>query len=310
MRSSDDNMTFGAVIISRNTSAMTVDSLESLRRCGIKDLVLVDNDSDDGTVDAVRELFPDIVIIANKENTGYAKAVNIGVGASSSKFVMAANADTIFNETVFDGFNTLAEDDKIGVCAGRQLFPDGSPQRSYGFLFDMKGVLSDLFYVEKIVLFLENKRYRSGKPAKMKTVDYADGAALWLDRDLFDRLGGFDERFFFYGEEADYCKRVADAGKKVVFEPKVNYVHYRGASSGGEKFTRAKIDMLTKSKVIFARKHFSPLKTKIQVIFEVLHHAVNALAFAASAVQAGQKGIEKSRINLDFAKSYIGNLRK
>jgi GT2 family glycosyltransferase len=233
----------------------------------------VDNNSSDNTVSELRNRYPDIRIIANDSNLGYAKAINIGVKNSDSEYLLLSNADVIYEENGIETILTyLEKNPTVGVVGVQQTFPDGSWQYSYGDLPGVRLGLKDLFMISTFQRALRKLFWNKIKIDRFpKSVGYADGGSLFTRSDLFKRVGGFDEDYFFYTEEADYCYKVQVVNFYVIFYPKVNIIHLRGGSSENGGKNAKMLQIFVNSKMLFCKKHFSKYSASIFKTLEFKH---------------------------------------
>jgi N-acetylglucosaminyl-diphospho-decaprenol L-rhamnosyltransferase len=199
-------------------------------------LIVVDNGSTDGTIELVRACGSELELIAWPENRGYAPAVNEAVAAARGDDVLLLNPDV--EAPTPEGVRTLAAfaaaHPRAAVVAPRLLYPDGRPQPSARRFPSLLAMLGSLRAAAR---FTPAKRsyddYVSPSWASSHTpVDWVIGAAMLLRRAAFDAVGGWDERFFLYMEDADYCRRCWRAGLETWLVPSVSVRHgYARASS-------------------------------------------------------------------------------
>ncbi|HYF02178.1 MAG TPA: glycosyltransferase family 2 protein, partial [Patescibacteria group bacterium] len=228
------------IIISYNCAVLTLKCIESVFKTHpTARVTIVDNASTDNSPSIIRQNFPEIQIIENKENRGYAGAVNIGMKATQAPFAIISNADVEFFENSIELLkNVLKNNSRIGAAGPQQVYPDGGWQRSYGIQPGIGEVLRELVlwtYVDYALNRLAWKFFKKGefsqKSDVYKNVQYLDGAVIAVSREAFEQLRGFDEDFFFYAEEADFCLRLQKSGWKVVHVPYSRVLHHRGGSS-------------------------------------------------------------------------------
>jgi GT2 family glycosyltransferase len=226
------------VIVTYNSRAVIDTCLASMKehtRDVSFEAIVVDNASSDGTAAHVREVHPWARVIERATNGGLSAAVNDGVAASSGRYVMALNPDTRIDA---DALSTLAAfldaHPDVGVAAPKLLDDDGTLQLSCRAF---PGYSTALFgrYSLLTRLFPNNKRSREYllsdfDHASERDVDWASGAALMFPRAVFDRVGGWDAGFFMFNEDVDFCKRVRDAGLRVVYLPEAVVYHEIGVS--------------------------------------------------------------------------------
>ncbi|GFN23664.1 hypothetical protein TAMC210_19810 [Thermanaeromonas sp. C210] len=154
----------------------------------------------------------------------------------------------------------------------QQVFPDGKWQRSYG---DIPGPLSS---IKNILGITSSKHLLKALTwpwfrwdRKPREVGYIDGAVMAIRREAFEAVGGFDEDFFFYGEDVDFCMRLRKAGWKVVFLPEAKVIHVRGGSSTkvcpDDRFLKLQVQ----SNMLFLRKHYPEWKIHLTLILQLIY---------------------------------------
>lgn len=268
-------MQISVVIVSYNTSNLTLKCIESIKKYFLvhtKEIIVVDNHSFDDTCKLIKKQHQDVKLIENKENLGFSKSVNIGVRISQSDFVAVLNSDTEFFDDSYSELFKVA-DAKLGIACPQYLFPDMSWQRSYGDVPSVKSAIKDLFGINWFKEFLSKKNFsiESSNKETPHNVPYCDGAGFLINKRNFETIGGFDEKFFFYSEEADFAIRAKKANLNVLFVPSAFLLHLRGGSVSFEKIENTAKN-LTYSKLQFLRKHSSLINTKLFLLFEFLYY--------------------------------------
>lgn len=243
------------VIVSYNTADLLEACLRSLTRAqqpskGME-IVVVDNNSKDGSVEMVRAKFPNVILIANDHNKGFAAANNQGVEGATGKHLLFLNSDTkVKPDAIVKPLKFLKTHPQVGAITVKLRLPDGNidPDNHRGFptpwvaLTHFMG-LSKLFPQSKIF----NRYFQSYRNFNsIHAVELTAGSYLMMPAKLFKALNGWDEAYFFYGEDIDLCYRIHEAGYKIIYYPKVEVTHYKGASSGIRK-EGAKVTTATKS---------------------------------------------------------------
>ena len=261
-------MKLSIIIVSWNVGEDLLRCLESIkenRPCERFETIVIDNGSTDGTVEAVRKSFPEVVIIVNDENRGFAAANNQGIVQSKGEYVLLLNPDTIVHSGAMDtliGFMDSHPD--IGVCGPKLLNEDGSTQRSVRRLPTFRAVLYRHTIFKLTGLFREQYNKWMMKDFTydcQKEVFQLMGAALLIRQSVIDQVGLMDENFFMYYEEVDLCYRIKQAGWHITFIPKAVITHL-GGQSAGQIPVRTRI-MMVKSLLIFFRKHRGKFSTGI-----------------------------------------------
>ncbi len=268
------------ILISYNNATQTIDCIKSILETCINapGLIIVDNASADDTVMQVLKRFPDAQVIENDKNLGYAKAVNIGAAKSDAEILVVSNTDVVYHPGCLDGLiKYLSENPGVAVAGPQQLYGDGSWEYSYGNFPGLKMGLRDLLMIESTHTGIRKFLWPETRLDKVpKKVDYIDGAIMAIRKSVFDELGGFDEDFFFYTEEAEFCFRVVKSGYDISFVPYLTATHYRGGDIAEKVFDEKSAEMMIGSKLLFCSKHRTSIETKIYSVFEMLSSLKNA----------------------------------
>ena len=232
--------------------------------------VVVDNASTDDTVKIIRSRYPEVRLIETRENLGYGKGLNLGFRGTKSEFVIFSNPDVVFMpESIQRMVNHLRHHPGLAITAPQQMFPDRSWQRSYG---DLPGIWSGIRDAAGITSF-RNQLRRHFWPRRLdrkpREVPYLDGAVLTVRRKAFLEIGGFDEAFFFYSEEADLCARFRIAGWKVEFLPAAEVIHIRGASSTTAEAPDRFVRYMVESQFLLATKHLPRQRARAYAMLQI-----------------------------------------
>ena len=205
-----------------------------------RDVVVVDHGSTDGTLDLVRERFPDVRIV-EQENLGFGGGNNRGIAETDAPWVLLLNSDAWFADD--DGLARLlafaAERPDAAVVGPRLRNTDGSLQRSVRGFPTLWGLATEYLFLRKLRpgSRLLNPLYAGGfDHESVREADYLYGACLLVRRAAVEEVGGLDEDFFMFSEETEWCYRFRQAGWSVVFAPVADVVHVGGASHGGKLF--------------------------------------------------------------------------
>jgi GT2 family glycosyltransferase len=199
--------------------------------------VVVDNDSRDGVEQLLEREFPSTRLIANRENLGYATAVNQGIAATSGEFVLVVNPDCFLDPDAVHALRQHLRGHPHTAIAGPKLLnPDGSLEYSArafpdatAFLFNRYSLLTRLFPGNPY-----SRRYlmTDWDHASAREVDWLSGACLMVRRRAIEGVGPMDEGFFMFNEDVDWCRRMKAGGWAVVYVPAACAVHHVGASRG------------------------------------------------------------------------------
>ncbi|MBR9975534.1 MAG: glycosyltransferase family 2 protein, partial [Bacteroidetes bacterium] len=249
------------VIVSYNVRDLLESCLQSLYTAlaGIShEVFVVDNRSDDGTVDMLRHRFPQVSLIASEKNLGFAGGNNLALAHASGELLLLLNPDTLVQEdTVSTMQRFFRENGDVGMASCKIIKPDGSLELACRRSFPSPWVsftklsgLSTLF--PKSPLFARyNLTYLSEDESY--EVDAISGSFMMLRHTVYEAIGGLDESYFMYGEDLDYCYRTQKAGWKLAYVPDTKIIHY-----GGESTKRSSIDAhaeFYRAMQVFARKN-------------------------------------------------------
>ena len=232
------------IIVNYNTKQLLDDCLRSLKEAmppaGGMELIVVDNASSDGSQAMVQEKYPQVKLVASEENRGFAAANNMGTAVADGKYLLFLNSDTrVRQNALVEPLNYLAGQHYIGALTARLIYPNGErdPDNHRGFPTPWNAFchftgLSKLFpdHPHYNGYFMSYANFDETHP-----VDVIAGSYMMMPMALFQKLGGWDETYFFYGEDIDFCYRIRQAGYQIVYYPHVEVVHYKGASSGLRK---------------------------------------------------------------------------
>ncbi len=261
------------------------------------DIVVVDNGSTDGSVDLVQSRYPHVRLVANECNRGFAAANNQAIQDTSGRYVLLLNSDTVvLGDVLRRSVEYMDNQPDVGAMGCRVLNPDGTLQRTC-FMFP------SLVNLTLLTLGVENLRWpRFVGRRKMldwdrdteRDVDVVTGCYLLVRRDVIDQVGMLDESFFFYGEEADWCRRMRNAGWKVRFAPVGEIIHHGGASA---RLLNAQRDvMLTQALVRLHRKHGGVIPAAVAWSILLCFNASRAVGWTLlGAMKRTERAIERGR---------------
>jgi len=226
------------IIVNYKTKALTLDCIRSVyEECRGQsfEIILADNNSEDGTVEAVRELHPGVQVIALEKNVGFARANNAAAKYASGEYILLLNPDTVvLDNAIFRLLEFAKQNPHGGVWGGRTVFADRSlnPPSCWGKLtiWNLFCNLSGLSGVLPNSPLFNSVSYGGWLRDSVREVDIITGCFLLIRRSLWDRLGGFDPVYFMYGEDSDLSLRVKALGFRPMITPHATIVHYNGAS--------------------------------------------------------------------------------
>lgn len=229
------------IVINFGSHQLVANLLSSLRehadRTLMREVIVVDNgypDMGDARTVVRGERYPFPIRFVQNSERSYASGINRGAEVSVGEYVTVVNNDVQWlpEWSIAPVLHAMTADPCVGIAGLQLVFPDGSWQRSYGRFPSLSEGLRTALFMDVLLNALAAVRHRLGLGRRRpKRVDYVDGAFMLIRRQCLRSLGGFDERFRFYGEDPDFCWRAAEAGWTSLFVPSTRLMHMRGASS-------------------------------------------------------------------------------
>lgn len=205
-------MDLSVIIVTLNNKKILEECINSINahtRAVSFEIIVVDNNSADGTQQLIKARYPGAALIENNENLGFSKANNQGLKTAKGRYVLVLNDDTYVKDDSFSKLVVFMDDNpEIGICGPKLLNIDGSIQRQGSIL--------------------SARKWLSKNPTEVSLII---GACMLIRRSVLDRIGFFDENIFFYNDDLDLCKRARSAGFKVVYSPIAEVYHYGGYST-------------------------------------------------------------------------------
>ena len=251
------------IVVSYNTRDLTLKCLETLyaqtREVRFRTVVW-DNASSDGSAEAVATAFPQVELIASPDNLGFAHANNLVAAEACTEWLLLLNPDTEVHDGAVDRLLAFAKaHPEAGITGGRTVFPDGSLNIASCWMkvtpwsaFCQASGLSAVFKGSE--LFNPEGMGAWGRDT-VREVDIVVGCFLMITRALWTELGGFDLKYFMYGEEADLCLRAAAKGYRPMITPEAEIMHLVGASYGNRA---EKLARVAKARTTLIRDHWTP----------------------------------------------------
>ncbi len=285
-------MKLSIVIVNYNVEHFLEQCLLSVRQAlkGIEaEVFVVDNNSVDGSVVMVRNKFPEVILIENKENRGFSRANNQAIHQSKGEYVLLLNPDTVVEESTFskviEFMDQTPDAGGLGVMMvdGKGNFlPESkrglpTPEISFYKMFGLSAIFPRSRRFGKYHLSYLDKH-------KIHQVDVLSGAFMFLRREVLDKTGLLDETFFMYGEDIDLSYRILKAGYKNYYFPETRIIHYKGEST--KKSSANYVFVFYNAMIIFARKHYA--REKLRLFVTVINLAIYfraALALVARFVR-------------------------
>ena len=222
------------IIVNFNTRADVLACLDSLTRYPPSmphEIVVVDNASNDGSVEAIRSQAPRVRLIALPRNAGFGAANNVAFRESAAPLVLFLNSDTRVNAGAIDTLVARLSETGAVAAGPRLVDAEGRPEIPYGAMLSP--------FTEMVQLARQRaarsssaaaRRYVEFLMSREREVDWVSGACLLVRREAADAAGVFDERFFLYEEDVDFCASLRRAGGRILYTPRAEIIHSRGRS--------------------------------------------------------------------------------
>lgn len=232
------------IIISYNTREFLKKCVESIRESFEKkisyEIIIVDNNSDDGTIDEIKNRDPELKIIQNKQNLGFSKANNIGIKNSKGKYILFLNPDTVIHPgTLEKMIEFMDSDKKAGAATCLIKLPSGklddASHRGFPTPWNAFSYFSGLAKIFPRSKFFSGYSLGWMNLKQAHEIDACAGAFMIVRREAGDQINWWDEDYFWYGEDLDFCFRLKEKGWKIYFVPDSSILHYKGVSGGIKK---------------------------------------------------------------------------
>lgn len=296
--SNNNNILISIIVVNYNTSEHLIKCLESafdITSDVETEIIVVDNNSTDESIEKLNEIFPNVKLILRNVNDGFGGGCNEGAKYAKGKYLVFANPDTIIKDNVFASMMNYMEKNKdVGMCSSSFYDFEGNIRHTFG---DFPGIYSEFLEAmgrgtnERLNKFLRSKELKLGKPFE---VDWITGAFMFFNKNCFDEIGGFDTNYFLYYEDVDIQYRLKNAGYRIICLPNIKVYHSSNASVKSEKGEDIYYYNLHRSKMIYCYKHFNFYKRNFIRIIQII-----GVFFRISIlyVRASFKGKKEQKMN-------------
>lgn len=247
--------------------------------------IVVDSGSTDGTPDAVERAFPAVEVL-RAPNVGFAAANNIALARARGRYVLLLNPDVeIAGGTLAQLVAAMDARPAVGIASSLTHYPDGVLQATMRRFPSPARQLGEALMLTRLpaLRHLQEDETRAERYDDEHAVDWLSGSFLLARREAVEQAGVLDERFFLFSEETDWCLRVRAAGWEIRHIPGLRLVHHTGRSEGPELYAQN-----SHSKVLYARKHFSPAACAGFRAALALRHGLRLALFAPRALRRGE----------------------
>jgi len=247
------------IIVSYNTKDLLKECLISIYKniSQIKfEILVIDNNSQDGSPEMVEKEFSKVKLIKNRENKGFAAANNIGIKNSKGKYLLLLNSDTlVLPDSLEEMVKFMDRTPEAGVVGSKLLNPDGGLQ-SFG----------------------RGRKLKQSREREIKEVTWVEGSCLMVRQEVVNEVGLMDENFFFYSEDMDWCRRIRLARWKIFVLPQAKIIHYGGGSI--KKWDGQIIGQAYQSGYYYVKKHFGKFAEAIYRNVVLIEISVKLLIWA------------------------------
>ena len=271
------------IIVSWNACDYLRDCLNSIRNTGgalIREVIVVDNASSDGSPDMVKAQFPEVNLVRASENLGFARANNLGIQRASGSLLALINSDVIVDRGCLQALaDCLEKHPEVGLAGPRVNGRDGRLQVTCRRLPTIWNTACRLPALDRVCsrwAFFSRFQTWYWNLDQDANVEVLSGCFWVARREAVDEVGQIDERFFFYTEDVDWCKRFRDAGWKLMFVPGATATHFGGGSSSNAPL-RFSIEQL-RSNLTYWRKHHGSLGRCAFLVIAIGQHSLRFVA--------------------------------
>lgn len=299
------------IIVSWNTRQITCDCIRSIYGQPSKvdyEVIVVDNASSDDSVEVIKRDYPQVILIENKQNQGFAAANNQGIAIARGQYILLLNSDTLIRDQAITKIVSFADAHPGAAVVGcRVLNPDRTLQPTCFMFPSILNMFLSASYLYKIFpksKFFGRERMTWWDRSDVREVDVVTGCFMLVKREAVRQVGMMDERFFMYGEETDWCYRLKQAGWKVVFAPVAEIIHL-----GGQSTIRKPADMIVRLRLSilrFMRKHHGRLTYRIACFLTVLFFAIRVPFWTFLSLFA----LEKRKQSVIKMRAYLSGIGK
>ena len=254
------------IIVNYNVKDYLISCIKSINEQSsdslLIEIIVIDNNSNDNSIESLKSHFPEVKLIINDRNEGFTIAANLGAKLSKGKYLFILNPDTyLIDNSLSILFELMEKNRKIALLGPAMISPSNKIQQSYWKKPTLITTLLSLVYLDK----MNRKKNYANEPINViKKVETISGGAFFVRSFVFDLMDGFDQNFFWM-EDVDFCLRISNLDYEIYYTTETKIIHYQGKSS--EKNWALTIYNQLMSKIKYFNKHHSKLESIILKIF-------------------------------------------
>ena len=266
------------IIVNYKVKEYIIPCIESIYKHTSKSLryeiLVIDNNSNDGSIDAIKSQFSEVKIYENTENIGFSKAVNQGAETAIGKYIFILNPDTkLIEDSISILFTFLEKNETVAVVGPAIVTESGIKQQSYWKEPTLINTILSIYHLD----FLNYKKnYRNEIGDKTILVDSISGGAFFVQKDVFQNLNGYHPNLFWM-EDIDFCTKVRKLDNKIIYYPETKIIHYGGKSA--EKDLHIAISNQLLSKIKYFKLHHSGIETIILTVAILFIALIKSILF-------------------------------
>ena len=293
------------IIVNYKVKKYIIPCIESIYKHTSKSLryeiLVIDNNSNDGSIDAIKSQFSKVKIYENTENIGFSKAVNQGAETAIGKYIFILNPDTkLIEDSISILFTFLEKNETVAVVGPAIVTESGIKQQSYWKEPTLINTILSIYHLD----FLNYKKnYRNEIGDKTILVDAISGGAFFVQKDVFQNLNGYHPNLFWM-EDIDFCTKVRKLDNKIIYYPETKIIHYGGKSA--EKDLHIAISNQLLSKIKYFKLHHSGIETIILTVAILFIALIKSILFLI-VFPLGSKYRKKMIGYLSVIKSILTN---
>lgn len=270
-------MDVSVIFVNYKTKDLTINAINSVKEKTEDieyEIFVVDNASNDGSIEAIEQQFPNINIIKSDKNGGFGYANNLAIKQAKGKYILCLNTDTLLiNNAIkimFD-YMELEKNQNIGACGCYLIDGDKLPTNCGGFLPNITQLIWKFGFNKTFKKYYEKKyqgKITIDERYLIKKLGYVTGADLFIRKSVLDKIGIFDENLFMYFEDSDLCKRIIDNGYKLELVSDAKIQHLEGKST---KNQLQKKKWFKESELYYFQKHHPNQVWIVKLIYSILY---------------------------------------